>query len=397
MSLAWKAWLGQCLVISALAADQPAGLSLHWITPDPGQPNLVRVECAGLDAGLASQQWTQMEWQKLMPVHADQSEMAVNVNLPPMAGQYEWREGRLVFTPLFPLQPEVRYRAVFRPEALPNGGPAGAKVLSAIHRLDKPAPVEAAQVTHVSPEAASLPENTLKFYLHFSAPMSGGGIYQHVRLRKESGEVVHEPFLEIDQEMWNHGMTRLTLFIDPGRIKQGLAPRADLGTALQEGRQYTLEIDSGWPDAKGQPLKAGHQKIFKVGPPDRGCPEPQDWTLQAPAAGSREPLMVLFDEALDEALALRLLSIVSQQGTKIEGISSLASAGREWRFTPNEPWMAGTHQLEVPDILEDLAGNSVGSPFEVDVFTSVQPPGKSATERLSFMARESGASPAQGQ
>ncbi|MDP1586599.1 MAG: hypothetical protein Q8M07_02550, partial [Prosthecobacter sp.] len=83
-----------------------------------------------------------------------------------------------------------------------------------------------------------------------------------------------------------------------------------------------------------------------------------------------------------------LLCIVSQQGAKIEGSASLANDGREWRFTPKEPWLTGTYQLEVPDILEDLAGNSVGRPFEVDVFTSVQPPGKSATERLSFVVRE---------
>ena len=392
MSLAWKAWLGQCLVISALAADQPAGLSLRWITPDPDRPSLVRVECAGLEAGL-SQTWTPQEWQKVMSVHADQAEMAVDVNLPPMAGQYEWRENSVVFTPLFPLQPEVRYRAVFRPEALPDGGPAGAKVLSAIHRLEKPAPGAATRVTHVSPEAASLPENTLKFYLHFSAPMSGGGIYQHVRLRKEGGEVVHEPFLEIDQEMWNHGMTRLTLFIDPGRIKQGLAPRADLGTALQEGRQYTLEIDAGWQDAKGQPLKAGHQKTFKVGPPDRKCPSPSHWSLKTPAAGSREVLKVVFDEPLDEALALRLLTVASDKGSSTKGTASLTSEGREWRFSPKEPWLAGSYKLEVPDILEDLAGNSVGRPFEVDVFSSVQPPGKSATERLPFVVRESEDSP----
>jgi hypothetical protein len=40
---------------------------------------------------------------------------------------------------------------------------------------------------------------------------------------------------------------------------------------------------------------------------------------------------------------------------------------REWRFRPAAPWRAGPHQLLVDTLLEDLAGNSIGRPFEVDV------------------------------
>jgi hypothetical protein len=46
-------------------------------------------------------------------------------------------------------------------------------------------------------------------------------------------------------------MTRLTLFIDPGRIKRGVAPLEEIGPALHAGKRYTLEIDSGWHDASG--------------------------------------------------------------------------------------------------------------------------------------------------
>ena len=46
-------------------------------------------------------------------------------------------------------------------------------------------------------------------------------------------------------------MTRLTLLLDPGRIKRGVRPLEEIGGALQVGRTYTLVIDDAWPDAKG--------------------------------------------------------------------------------------------------------------------------------------------------
>jgi hypothetical protein len=45
------------------------------------------------------------------------------------------------------------------------------------------------------------------------------------------------------QELWNPEMTRFTLFFEPGRIKQGLVSRQELGPSLTSGRTYTLVID----------------------------------------------------------------------------------------------------------------------------------------------------------
>jgi hypothetical protein len=58
-------------------------------------------------------------------------------------------------------------------------------------------------VSQVYPTAEVLPENLLKFYVHFSAPMSSGHIYDHIRLIGDStGKEVELPFLEIDEELW---------------------------------------------------------------------------------------------------------------------------------------------------------------------------------------------------
>lgn len=46
-------------------------------------------------------------------------------------------------------------------------------------------------------------------------------------------------------------MTRLTLIIDPGRIKRGARPLEELGPALKAGKKYTLAIGREWRDGRG--------------------------------------------------------------------------------------------------------------------------------------------------
>ena len=87
------------------------------------------------------------------------------------------------------------------------------------------------------------------------------------------------PFLEIDEELWNPELTRLTLFIDPGRLKRGVKPLEEVGPAMEAGKRYTLVIDQNWQDGDGVRLKAGFRKSFAVGPPDRDPPNPAAWVV----------------------------------------------------------------------------------------------------------------------
>src|SRR5205823_5383949 len=106
----------------------------------------------------------------------------------------------------------------------------------------KPAGPPAA-VAQVYPTADELPENLLKFYLHFTGPMRRGEAYDHLRLLDAQGKVVERSFLELGEELWDGSGRRFTLVIDPGRIKRGLKPREDLGPVLEAGKSYTLVID----------------------------------------------------------------------------------------------------------------------------------------------------------
>ena len=108
----------------------------------------------------------------------------------PMAGSIEKRGALVVFVPRFPLLPGTTYYAI--------SGTA-----SASFRLPSPAPSLPTRVLQVYPSASTLPLNLLKFYLHFSAPMSRGDSYQHIRLLKADGTPVDLPFLELAEELWS--------------------------------------------------------------------------------------------------------------------------------------------------------------------------------------------------
>jgi hypothetical protein len=54
----------------------------------------------------------------------------------------------------------------------------------------------------VYPTADTLPENLLKFYIHFSRPMRDGDAARHVALLDERGRAVSDAFLATDTELW---------------------------------------------------------------------------------------------------------------------------------------------------------------------------------------------------
>ena len=70
---------------------------------------------------------------------------------------------------------------------------------------------------------------------------------------------------------------------------------------------------------------------------------------------------------MDRALLDRLIWVEHADATVVPGQVSLGAAETIWRFTPASPWREGDYRLVVGTELEDVAGNSVARPFEVDV------------------------------
>jgi hypothetical protein len=368
-----------------------AELSLRW-SQDPGHPKSAVVEVAGaaapaLDA-LDRAGWTPDRWASLLAVRVKPAQNTAAPAVPPMLGRYSIEDGVIRFRPQFPLDTGVTYEAVFRPAELPGARAPAPADLRASHRLDPPArPTAPTVVAAVYPSGDVLPENLLKFYLHFSNPMQRGNVYDHIRLLNDAGAAVELPFLELDEELWNPEMTRLTIFIDPGRIKRGVLPLEEIGPSLESGKTYSLVINPAWRDTSGAPLARPFRKSFRVGPPDRDPPDPARWKLTPPAAGTRDPLRVTFTGAMDHALTLRMMRVADAAGTPVEGTATMTDAEQAWSFVPDVPWPPGNHQLRVQKTIEDVAGNNIGKQFEVDLVERIEKRFKDEVVSLAFQVR----------
>ena len=349
------------ILIFAWATSAHAEITVRWL--ETNQPTVLVSGIVGrINPGALS-------------VYADQGNLKADLSLPPMLGNYWTEPGRLYFEPKFPLERGVNYRAVFRPN--PRAAPIIASFKLPLERADP-----TTTVMQIYPSADALPENLLKFYVHFSAPMSRGRIYEHIHLIDQRGKEVELPFLEIDEELWDHTLKRLTLFIDPGRIKRGVQPLEEIGPALEEGKRFTLLIGEGFQDGANNPLKEPFRKTFRVAPPDRDPPDPTKWKINPPSANTRESIEVTFAEPMDHALALRMIRVAG-----IQGAATLENHERLWKFVPSVPWRPGPHTLQIQTTIEDLAGNNIGKPFEVDVFDNVQPKLTNSLVELPFVIR----------
>ena len=195
----------------------------------------------------------------------------------------------------------------------------------------------------------------------------------HVR-RADNDEPLDGVLLEMEPELWDRDRRRLTVILEPGRIKLGLAPNAEAGYPLIEGVPVIVAVDTEFRDAAGRPLRNGAERRYEIGPPVRARVNPRDWQHHCPAAGSTEPLTVEFDRPLDHALLEHMLWVNDAAGVALAGQGSVGPGERSWRFEPRSPWEEGTHLVIVDPRLEDLAGNSLIRVFDRDLMVAEDEP-----------------------
>jgi hypothetical protein len=295
-------------------------------------------------------------WPSLFAVYAGAGD------LPPVVGTYTTETNAVVFHPGFPIAPGVSYRAVFRP---PTGGAPIEKTFDGPSRDLTPT----ARIERAYPSTDVLPSNQLRIYIYFSQPMSRNEAGQRVHMLDATGKILPGVFLP-GEELWSPDFRRLTMTLDPGRIKRGLTSNEAMGPPITEGKRYTLAIDRDWPDAHGVRMTEGFRKPFRGGPAQRNPPDPKQWKITAPKAGTTEALTVDFPSPMNYPLLQRMLQVSGPSGT-IAGTVAIDKQESEWRFTPRAPWKAGENKLVVDTGLEDLAGNHIGAAFDIDVFTHV--------------------------
>lgn len=304
-------------------------------------------------------------------------------------GSYAVADDELIFTPAAPLAAGAMYHIVFLPPGLSEadaraafrtgfGTVTGKGKLELIHQVSEPTKTTAPSVKSVHPSADALPANHLKLYLTFSEPMEHGVFMERIKLLRADGSEISGPFRET--ELWSPDDKRLTVWLHPGRQKTGVNLNEDEGPVLREGDNVTLAISGDWRSTGGQKLGADFKKTFRVTKTDHEQPDPSKWTVHPPKAGMREPLRVEFLEPLDWALLQNSLSVFTTSGSRIEGQIEVATGEREWRMTPATNWSAGDATIKIDPVLEDLAGNNLNGPFEVDVSASTGKGGASVTE-----------------
>ena len=308
-------------------------------------------------------------WGRLVVVSVDDSTRPAGSNTPAIIGRYEVADGAIRFEPRFPFDEGTAYRVIVDTARLmretagaaTNGDPL-------MYRFAIPAVAHArtTRVVGVYPSAARLPANLLRFYVETSAPMEVGNALERIHLLDEAGRKVEGAFLTLEEELWDPARRRLTLLLDPGRVKRGVRTNVESGAPLVAGRRYRLVIDDEWKDGSGAALASGFEMAFETIPDDRQSPNPAQWSLTPPPQGTRSALHVSFGESLDHALANRLIEVVDGRGQPVPGSGALVANDSTWTFAPTAPWKPGEYALRVGGALEDLAGNNIARLFDVD-------------------------------
>ena len=215
------------------------------------------------------------------------------------------------------------------------------------------------------PGVPVVPANHLKFYLHFSGPMERGDVFRYLRLvevdtgGREIAEVP-EPFREV--ELWDETFTRLTLWFHPGRQKPGVNLNVEIGPILEKGGRYRLEISEKWRMESGETLTKGSTHLFSAGAFDDIQPDPGTWRIEAKPEG----VWIYTGEELDPESLKKRISVSRDKGKELPAIRVVAESDGFW-IRHGEGWESGSYRLVVDPALEDLAGNSVARPFNLDL------------------------------
>jgi hypothetical protein len=220
------------------------------------------------------------------------------------------------------------------------------------------------KVESIRPTAREVPRNLLRFYVMFSAPMSEGLAAQHVRLVDDAGDPIEGALLSLEQELWDGDRCRLTVLLDPARIKRGLVAHGAIGYPLRLAEPFTVLVDEAFLDARGAPLHKSARRRYEVGGDERRRVDPEQWTMTLPGAHTLDPLIVRFDRPLDDGLLARCLRVIGAGDGSVNGDVGIGAEERSWRFAPKQEWEPGGYELLVDGILEDVAGNSVRRVFD---------------------------------
>jgi hypothetical protein len=269
-------------------------------------------------------------------------------------GDYKINDEEVIFEPLVPFTLGLSYEILIDDSVV-------AEVAIPLDHTDAP------ELLSIYPTQDTVPENLLKMYFEFSEPMVEGNSLSHIVLIKNDKDTLEGTFLDLQPELWNQEGTVLTLWLDPGRIKRDLIPNRELGSPLGAGNDYTLYIENSWKSKRGRQLTKATIKSFFATKRDDISPQSLQWEILSPRSNTRDPMVVKFHESLDVYILKETAGVEDADNEQVAGTIEILDEERILHFTPTDPWNKGKFTFTVETKLEDLSGNNLNRPFDVDI------------------------------
>jgi hypothetical protein len=226
---------------------------------------------------------------------------------------------------------------------------------------------EAASVV-VHPAGPTVPENLLRMELRFEHPQPLPFDMDRLKLLDARGLELRHALLDV--ALPSPDGRRITVLMDPGRVKMGVGPNREAGRALDAGSTVTLHL------AGATPAEETVIKTWRVTAGLTRPLQPGSWTLTPPRRASRDALVVALQAPIS-AVGEGLLAVVDARGRRVQGSASLGGGDAVWRFIPYRPWAPGPYRLVTHPELEDPAGNRQCAAFEARVRTAARCEGMS--------------------
>lgn len=220
-------------------------------------------------------------------------------------------------------------------------------------------PRVAAKVAGIDPASSSLPENLLRMHIRFTEPMREGLFMDYIEvIDVDSGKPVPWVFFDSFYELWNQDRTRLTLLVDPGRVKTGLAANSELGRAFVAGNQYSVNIKQGWVSISGTKIDQDYSHRFTATPQVRTRIKPENWEIEV----LRNSIEIDFQRVIDIHSLNAHVVLVTADDEAIFGQWISYNNGQSARF--NYTGAKTPNRIAVRNRFEDVAGNTIVAAFD---------------------------------
>jgi hypothetical protein len=214
----------------------------------------------------------------------------------------------------------------------------------------------------ITPSGPAVPANLLCIEVHLPRALAPQATQPAITLRDAAGVPIGDALLDII--LPDRDERSLVVLLQPGRIKHGVGPNLALGPALHEGDRVSIEVS----DPR---LPRSLTRTWRVGPARAQAIVPAFWTVHAPGARSKAPLILDLPAAIN-ASAAALIGVAGPDGRRVAGTAVLAAGETQWRFVPAAPWQPGRYQVRVHPGLEDPAGNRMCAAFEERMYSARQ-------------------------